>query len=132
MDPPQLATYDYCLDAEAAPDLAAMRRWTRHVLDSAPTELVEDAVLLATELAANAMDHAHGIRAFRIRYRDRASSVLLEIDDGRPDLELHLGATSPGNTRGRGLLLVNTISRRWGVITRGDHDKTVWADVAAT
>ncbi|MFJ1768150.1 ATP-binding protein [Amycolatopsis sp. NPDC088138] len=132
MDLPEPATHEYRFDAGVTPDLAAVRRWIRSVLDGASSEGLEDALLLATELVANAQDHAQGVRALRIRCRGPRSAVRLEIDDARPDLAVRLGGSSSDEDRGRGLLLVDAVSRRWGVVTHDDVYKTVWADLAAS
>lgn len=131
MNDPDHSTREYRFEAGAVPDLAAMRGWLRRVLNGASPDGVQDVLLLATELVTNALDHAHGVLALRVRYRARRSPVRLEVDDPRPDLGLRLGGSSPADSRGRGLLLVDAISRRWGVVTHGTAGKTVWADVVA-
>jgi anti-sigma regulatory factor (Ser/Thr protein kinase) len=130
MDLPEPSLHEHRFSNGAMPDLAAMRQWVRRVLAGASFESVEDVLLLATELVTNALDHAHGVQALRVRYGSPGQPVRLEVDDPRPDLCLQLGKSSLGSSRGRGLLLVNAISRRWGVITHADDHKTVWADIA--
>lgn len=122
---------EFRFDAGVPPNLAAVRRWVRFVLRGAAAGCVEDALLLATELVSNALDHAQGVRALRVLVRDPESTCRLEIDDGRPDLGLHVGESSVNGPRGRGLLLVDAISRRWGVVTHDGGYKTVWVDIAA-
>jgi anti-sigma regulatory factor (Ser/Thr protein kinase) len=131
MDDSERSVHEYRFEAGAAPDLAGMRQWVRRVLDGASSEGVQDSLLLATELVTNALDHAHGVQALRVRYRAPRSPVRLEVDDPRPDLGLQFGESSSDDSRGRGLLLVDAVSRQWGVITHDDDYKTVWADVLA-
>ncbi|WP_328618120.1 ATP-binding protein [Amycolatopsis sp. NBC_00355] len=128
MDLPEPSLHECEIETGATPDLAAIRRWVRLVLAGARPESVDDALLLVTELVTNAVDHAHGVRALRIRSGEPGQPVRLEIDDPRPDLGVRLCESSSESARGRGLLLVDAISRRWGVTLYDDH-KTVWADI---
>ncbi|MFJ1768501.1 ATP-binding protein [Amycolatopsis sp. NPDC088138] len=132
MDRPEPAAHEYRFSAGAPIDLSAVRRWMSTVLENVPVELLEDALLLATELVTNALDHAQGARALRIRFRDTRALLRLEVDDPRPDLRLRTGTSSLDEDRGRGLVLVAAMSRRWGVVTHGDLYKTVWADLATS
>lgn len=130
MDYPDSAALVYRFDVGVTPDLTDMRGWMCLVLDGVIPDVVEDAQLLATELVSNAVDHARSGGSLCVRRCNGGSVVRLEIDDGRPDLDLKLGGESPAGGRGRGLLLVDAISCRWGV-ARDDDRKTVWADIAA-
>ncbi|MEV6823430.1 ATP-binding protein [Amycolatopsis sp. NPDC051102] len=121
--------HEYSFAPGGAPDLAAMRTWLRSVLDDETFDAVQDALLMATELVTNAFDHARGARTLRVFCRGPGSPGRLEIDDACPDLELHFDGGAPQGTRGRGLLLIDAISPRWGV-TRTGTLKTVWADLA--
>ncbi|MEA5360970.1 ATP-binding protein [Amycolatopsis sp., V23-08] len=131
MNAPSRSTHEFRFDVGGPSDLAAMRHWMRSVLDGVSPDVADDAVLLATELVTNALDHAQGVRAMRLIFRDSASSYRMEVDDERPDLAPHPGKSSPGEVRGRGLLLVDALSHRWGVVTHGSEYKTVWAEIAA-
>jgi anti-sigma regulatory factor (Ser/Thr protein kinase) len=87
----------------------------------------EDALLVATELVANAVDHARtpcvltlsrDHDALRITVRDFAPSQLPELQP--------LDVTT---TRGRGLQVVAAVASEWGVTTL-DGEKSVWAVLA--
>lgn len=104
--------------------LAELRRWIRTHVVAGPDAL-DDAQLLATELASNAIEHAHGPRVVRIALT--ATEFTVEVDDAATDAALTLGTSRLGGTRGRGLLLVNTLGR-WGV-RRTPAGKTVWATI---
>lgn len=104
--------------------LAELRLWIRtHVV--AAQDALDDAQLLATELASNAIEHAGGPRVVRIAVTDDEFTV--EVDDSAADAPLTIGISRLGGTRGRGLLLVNALGR-WGV-HRYPSGKTVWATI---
>ncbi|MBV8965339.1 MAG: MEDS domain-containing protein [Mycobacteriaceae bacterium] len=91
------------------------------------SQMTDDAALIVTELAANAVVHAKS--AFRVVISRTPSGVRLAVDDAahaRPQLR-HAG---PHDITGRGVALVATIAHQWGsdVFPGG---KTVWADVRA-
>lgn len=97
-------------------------------------DVTESAELVLSELVTNAMrvrvptDRQVGV-AFH--YDPEAGLLRLEVSDagtGRPQVR------SPGNdeTCGRGLLLVDALSDRWGVFDREfGIGKTVWAEFKA-
>ncbi|MEU3447305.1 ATP-binding protein [Streptomyces thermolilacinus] len=87
--------------------------------------------LVVAELAANAV--LHGCvpgRNFELRLvRDPAArTVRVEVSDthpGRPER-----VTAPVDAEGgRGLLLVDSVTSRWGVANRNGPGKTVWAEI---
>jgi hypothetical protein len=105
----------------------AARRFLRGALGPwARPEEAWDAVVVVSELAANAV--LHGRSAFRVRIIRGRDTVRVGIEDAAPALPLSSapGATATG---GRGLALVEALSLRSG------HDplpegKLVWADLA--
>jgi anti-sigma regulatory factor (Ser/Thr protein kinase) len=108
-------------DPEAVPPArafvkAALQGWEM------PADLVRDAVLLATELVANAI--VHGRAPIELRVRRGAVEITLEVDDGATVLPRKL-RLDPEDEHGRGLQLVAIVADRWG--TRPLRDgKTVW------
>ena len=75
------------------------------------TDLDDAATLLVSELVANVVLHAG--TDFRLRLRRTASGVRVEVHDRSPRLpeRKHYSATS---STGRGLMLVEELSRAWG------------------
>ncbi len=126
--------YDFAIGTPPAP-LGALRSWLRTLLTAENDEFVIDVELVATELVTNAYEHTGRPLAIRV-YRPPESRVLrIEVDDGAPETA---PATLPvpensdrGGFRGRGLLMVQGISRSWGVERHPAH-KTVWADLVPT
>lgn len=85
--------------------------------------LLDDAVLLVSELATNAL--IHGRTGFTVRLHRDGSQLRISVRDG--DV-IHPRSSSRGElaTSGRGLGLIAAISRNWGSVPiRGG--KTVWA-----
>jgi anti-sigma regulatory factor (Ser/Thr protein kinase) len=111
---------------EDEPDLAALRVWVGTLLRDLPEDVRLDVLLVCTELASNAYEHAEGPRTVRVqRHTD---FVRVEVDDHTPAALPNLGTSRLGDTRGRGLILIAQLSRCWG--TREFTDgKTIWAEV---
>jgi hypothetical protein len=87
--------------------------------------IADEAALVVTELVANAVRHAGtpmDLRMLRIPH-----GVRLEVSDGCARLPVRRNA-DPLAEGGRGLLLVDTMSRSSGVDRRADG-KTVWAEI---
>ena len=103
---------------------AQVRAWAQDLLAGLAPDSLADAVQVLDELVSNAL--CHGARPVRVRLARDAGHVRVEVTDAsrhparprRPDLD-----------GGRGLLLVDACSRRWG---QWQHDagKTVWAELA--
>ena len=98
------------------------------MLSLAPTASRESALLVASELVSNVVFHAQGpgvLQAWR-----HGGALRVEVTDHSP-----LGIPTPrpmstSESHGRGLRLVEALSRAWGVrVDRGQSTKTVWADV---
>ena len=88
------------------------------------TSLLQNAGLVVSELVANASEAARDRLAVRVSAEPRG--VYLEVTDDGPG-EPRLRRPTLDDPTGRGLLVVNAISDRWGCIPRGSRGKTVWA-----
>ncbi|MFS8200823.1 ATP-binding protein [Streptomyces sp. CWNU-52B] len=115
----------------------ARRRVRDHLSNwghSAGEPAYEDAVLLVSELATNAVRHAPLLeREFEVAVTTLADgSCLIEVSDESP-VQPRLRPAGEGEDRdeeseyGRGLRLVDGLTATWGVWSRGRHGKTVWA-----
>jgi anti-sigma regulatory factor (Ser/Thr protein kinase) len=115
------------------PSVAAAREHVRAVLIEWKLGLlVDDALLITSELATNALLHAAGTGDFfTLTLRRRHGILAIEVADsyqwGMPELHKPDG---PLETGGRGLVLVDALSANWGVRPR-DPGKTVWAHLPA-
>ena len=106
-----------CRDARLA-----LRRFLDPLL---PEAVVQDAVLVLHELVANGVDHAR--TPMRLAARVRDGSVRVTVRDGSvvPGREQPYGTAA---RRGRGLQIVATVARCWGV-RRNRAGKTTWAEI---
>ena len=113
-------------------DRTAPGRARRHVTAAAAwagwrPELVDLALLIASELVTNAV--VHGRDPVGITVRTLPSAVRIEVGDGEsgapvlPDHKPHASATD-----GRGVFLLDQLADRWGCHPRTPGPgKTVWA-----
>ncbi len=89
-----------------------------------------DIALVISELFSNALRHAAPLpgSTIRIAWRIDADSVQVSVSDGGGPTAPELGEPTQAATGGRGLRIVEKLSRRWGTST-GDEGSTVWAEV---
>lgn len=107
---------------------AVAREFTRrHLVEHGLPHLVDDVRLVASELATNAITHAR--TAFVVALARLDGLVVLTVRDGAEDLPA-LTPTAVTDLDGRGLMLVELLSRAWGVEACGPT-KTVWASFQA-
>jgi anti-sigma regulatory factor (Ser/Thr protein kinase) len=108
--------------------LRHLRRWiTNHLISLLDDAHLADVLLVAVELATNAYQHGNGPHRVRLHHHDPPCRVLVEVDDNATHSP-HLAPPAARTARGHGLVLVEALSHRWGVLHhRGG--KTVWAEV---
>ena len=101
-----------------------LRRWMAEV----DRTVTEDVTLLACELISNAVRHVQGPpdRRIELHLARGGGVVRVEVCDGGPPFEPKLRAA--GEDGGFGLLLIDRLSRRWGVAP--DRPSCIWFEVA--
>jgi anti-sigma regulatory factor (Ser/Thr protein kinase) len=109
----------------------ARRRIVADLLSAGTFESVAaDAAIVVTELITNALRHARPLpgAVIRVGWLLSTDNVEVEVSDGG-------GATTPtlsdpvqSATSGRGLGIVDRLSRQWGV-RQAEGEMTVWAQV---
>lgn len=89
----------------------------------------DDAVLMAGELVTNAMLHAQS--EFEVRVEAVQDGARVEVVDGSATLPM-AGTLAAGALSGRGLMLVQSLSTRWGAHLGPEPGKTVWFELSAS
>ncbi|MEU8218486.1 ATP-binding protein [Micromonospora taraxaci] len=95
---------------------AGCRRW------GVPT-LIDPACIAITEMVNNVVAHARTPMTVRLAPQD--STLHLAVRDHSSHLPTFAGLSPPDRAGGRGLLLIDTVARRWGSSPVGDG-KVVW------
>jgi serine/threonine-protein kinase RsbW len=93
-------------------------------------EVCQDAMLVISELVSNAVRHAAPLHGGNVRVSCSIDdeSVRIEITDGGAVTRPNPAVATVFALGGRGLDIVRTICREWGVVQETDS-VTVWADV---
>jgi anti-sigma regulatory factor (Ser/Thr protein kinase) len=84
----------------------------------------DDAELLASELAANAVRHADS--GFEVRVPKNGDAFRVEVANDAPEMVAAL--RKPTEEGGRGLHIVEALAQRWGV-DADDREKVVWFEL---
>ncbi len=87
---------------------------------------VDNIRLVLGELVTNALTHSTDV--FTLEVRLSGDLVVIEVrdaNDATPEIELPDGLA----INGRGMLLVNAVSKEWGVRHEKEGGKTVWAKI---
>ncbi len=109
--------------------VSAARRFVRTLLEEEAGRVAEDAVLVVSELVANAVLHAGGPVSVAVTYDEAPPGrVRLEVGDGSPVLP-SVRSYGAGASTGRGLALVAMLASRWGVERAAGSGKIVWAEL---
>jgi len=87
-------------------------------------DVVEVALLLASELVTNAIRHGKGI--VEVAVKKLSGRLCVEVSDEGPPGRLAARNPDSGQTGGRGLLLVERLAADWGVTPSRRGGKTVW------
>ena len=105
-------------------NVRAVRSFVQHLASQSGAD-PDVAAVLASELATNAVLHAH--TAFEVRVPADRDVFRVEIANGAPEMIVALKAPS-SEEGGRGLHIVQALSQRWG--TDVDHgEKVVWFEL---
>lgn len=121
--PPRLTTMTRLTNRLTSPRVA--REFTRHTCDEwGANDIVDDAVLLVSELVANAVVHTSADPGLCLELRRGVFSVAVYDDEpGRVSVR-DPGAGLAGV---HGLLLVAQVAAAWGCAPTLDGGKVVWA-----
>ena len=111
---------------EASPLSASQARAfvSDHLVDHRLSYLIEPVRLVTSELATNALLHAH--TAFSVTLEGLDRIVLLTVRDHSRSLPARRAAQATDPT-GRGLEIVDIVSLDWGFTEDATGSKAVWA-----
>lgn len=119
-----------------ASGVATARRRLRAELreGGAPESVIEDAVLILSELLSNSYRHARpldGSHQVRASWRqDVDGAVTISVTDGGGPTRPRPASPSLTARGGRGLTIITSLSRAWGVRETDDSGAvTVWAEL---
>jgi anti-sigma regulatory factor (Ser/Thr protein kinase) len=126
-----MSTLHLTLPRTVASPAQARREVTRFAADHDVSTRADVALLVLSELVTNAV--LHGAEPIQASVSCDDDALRIEVFDGdRNTSELGpVGARGGGQPGGRGLQIVASLSRSWGITTH-DDGKTVWAEVALT
>ncbi|MGN6522460.1 MAG: ATP-binding protein, partial [Actinomycetes bacterium] len=110
-------------EADAVP---RARRFVRESLAEAPAEQCDDAELVVAELVTNAI--LHGAPPVTLRVQQVEDAARIEVHDTGRQRPIAVRGGVDSMT-GRGLALVGSLTREWGVHPTADGGKVVWAEV---
>lgn len=92
-----------------------------------PAHVVEDALLVLSEMMSNALRHAHPLGdRVEVAWELVGPDVRISVADGGGSAVPALGSPTHGSQTGRGLRIIGELSRDWGVTTASGR-QTVWA-----
>lgn len=100
------------------------RRFVREILDDGTVD-VDTAALLVSEVVTNAVLHARSPMSLRVSAEGDVARI--EVTDGSP-VPPRLHSFSNLSATGRGLRMLQQLSRAWGV-ELSESGKTIWFEV---
>jgi len=89
-------------------------------------EVLDAAVLLASELATNVVDHAR--TPFTVEVTVEEAAARFEVSDGS-SVAPAVRDLLDGDERGRGLRILDALATEWGV-SSSDSGKAVWFSIS--
>ena len=93
--------------------------------DTTDTETLGDALLIVSELATNAVQHARTPFTVEVQRSGDLARLIVRDDSSEQPVARN---SDPTTTGGRGLALVNLLAHSWGITTTA-HGKKVWATI---
>lgn len=114
------------LRGEDAP--RAARALMRELLGAEASEAIEVAVLLTSELVANAVVHGRGEAVLEVSYVPGCGQLRVRVGDHSHEVPV-LRHPSPTQDRGRGIGIIEHFSSCWGIDGPGKDGKCVWFEL---
>ncbi|MGV9387386.1 ATP-binding protein [Nonomuraea sp. NPDC003707] len=110
------------------PELQHVRQFVGDLMTGHPS--AADTVLA---VSANAIEHSDSARSggFAVQVAHLEDAMRIEVRDAGGPEQPKQGGNNPDATRGRGLFIVDSLSRDWGVARDMTHT-SVWCEIACT
>ena len=103
------------------------RRTLRERCHHLPQPVLDDVLLLTSELVTNAVQHGAG--EIHCCLRSGPQGLRVEVSEAGSSLP-HPVELGPDALSGRGLHIVDTVAARWGAAPDpSNHGKTVWFEI---
>jgi anti-sigma regulatory factor (Ser/Thr protein kinase) len=90
-------------------------------------EIVDDAQLVASELLANAIEHAPGANSYELELVRRPDGIRIYLADGS-SIRPVISELAHDRPRGRGIRIIEALSDGWGS-DQHHGGKRVWVDL---
>jgi anti-sigma regulatory factor (Ser/Thr protein kinase) len=113
---------------------AQARAWARRMLPRllqrpAGPRLEDDLELLLSEVTSNALRYGRGVEAVRLRVDDTTLRLSVRDFEPRPPVLPRDAGLDTEADHGRGLILIDALAARWGVLPHPDDGKDVWFEL---
>jgi anti-sigma regulatory factor (Ser/Thr protein kinase) len=95
-----------------------------------PSDVVDEAEIVVSELVANAIRHARPLAdgSIRVHWKVKHNVVEVEVSDGGGPTVPRPAPPTTWGPGGRGLRIVRSLAHEWGVLEDA-NGRTVWASV---
>ncbi|MEU6704997.1 ATP-binding protein [Streptomyces wuyuanensis] len=117
----------------APESIGAARSFARETLETWHlSACTDDVQLCVSELASNAVTHGargtvgHG--EFQVRIDADEALIRVEVEDGDTLTRPRVRRAADGDTGGRGMAIVQSLSAAWGCDSQTPGGKTVWSE----
>ena len=114
------------MEASVTSTRAARRFVTQALNEAEDDDLIDNVTLLVSELVTNAVMHAGS--DVEVMVRLTATAARVEVTDASTQNVAPRDAASDEDS-GRGLAMVDSLARRWGVREARNGGKTVWFEI---
>jgi anti-sigma regulatory factor (Ser/Thr protein kinase) len=105
---------------------SAARRFVCETISSWGLPPPDDTSLLTSEVVTNALNHAEGNVAIRVRRENNHAFVEVHDHQSEPPVQREV---DPQRRGGNGLILLDALAECWGVTQIHDDGKIVWFEV---
>jgi anti-sigma regulatory factor (Ser/Thr protein kinase) len=110
-----------------ADSIPQARHRLERLADAVEGSLLENLRLLVSEVVTNSVRHGEGFDPIEVRVSVSPLVVRVEVEDRGPGFEPRFAHDDAERNSGWGLLLVDRLAARWGVVANSTN--TVWFEL---